>query len=120
MIKVKPIPQIPVNLVDRIEYNFEGEKITATLGDISEVYDFTGLPEGRLEFSPEEVETSFPAYPLISAEKDSKGLNIELLHYVGADATEESTTYEWMTVEEYLQIIIEEETLDGFEEYLEK
>lgn len=115
MILIKPVAQIPVNLVDRMTYEFEGDRITATLGDITEVYDFTGLPEGRPVVDLNTVETALPAYPIIDALKDSEGLKIQLLHYVGVDATEESTNYGWMTAEEYNQLNIEEAKADANE-----
>ena len=67
----------------QMEYEFNGEKITATLTQngqgYTDTFDFSGLPEGKLE----EVETELPVNPILSAERKDGVLWVKLLKYHG-------------------------------------
>lgn len=79
----------------RISYAFDGEIITATLdtGE-SDVFDFTDLPDGRAE----EVQTTLPVNPIVSAERVSGELRLELLNFIGLDASEAERFPAWEVI----------------------
>lgn len=85
---------------DRIQYEITGDKITATYEvlDTTELYkdtfDFTNMSDGVLE----NVETVLPINPILFAKGEKGVLYIELLHFIGADATEEERFPDWMEV----------------------
>ena len=69
-----------------IAYQFDGDKVTVTMGETVEEFDFTGLPDGRLD----SVEPDFlPANPIIEAVKEAGVLSLKLLMYIGTSATQE-------------------------------
>lgn len=77
-----------------INYHFEGEKITVTMNDMSDTFDFTDIPDGVME----EIETILSINPIISAKRESGILYVELLNFIGQDATEEEKFPEWQEV----------------------
>lgn len=78
----------------RITYTFEGEKITATFDGQTDVFDFSALPLGRLN----NVTTTLPINPICNAERKDDGLHIELLNYIGFNASDEEKFPEWKEV----------------------
>jgi hypothetical protein len=88
--KVLYMPQMNDN--DEFAYTFQnGLIITAYLNGEQDVFDFTGLPEGRLE----NVETTLPINPFISAKKEGGELFIELLYFYKEGASEEEKFPVW-------------------------
>lgn len=81
---------------DTIEYQFQGEKITVTIGDTTDTFDFSSFPDGIAEI--EEIETILPINPIISAERVDGELRVVLLYYHGADATQDELFPEWQEV----------------------
>lgn len=80
--KVRYSPQFSTR---RITYSFDGEIITATLDSgESDSFDFSTLPDGRADG----IESTLPVQPIISAERIAGVLQLELLKYIGLDATE--------------------------------
>ncbi|WP_128894631.1 hypothetical protein [Longirhabdus pacifica] len=90
-----------------LSYTFDGEKVIVThkvpleqtpeeitYQEQSDVFDFTGIEDGVLE----EVETSLPVNPIRHAERKDGTLSLTLLHYIGANATEEEKFPQWMEV----------------------
>lgn len=77
-----------------INYHFEGEKITVTMNDMSDTFDFSTMPDGILY----EVETILDINPIISAKRESGILYVELLNFISQDATEEERFPEWQEV----------------------
>lgn len=79
----------------RLEYTFEGERVTAFLNGVSDTFDFSELPEG----SAEDIETDLPINPIISAKPDADGtLWLELLNFISEDAPEADRFPEWTDV----------------------
>lgn len=88
---------------DLLEYEIKGEVITATLklgheeiteeGEVTfitdeeytDTFDFTDMPDGKLE----ESTSTLPVDPLLSAERIDGVLHVTLLKYHGANATQE-------------------------------
>jgi hypothetical protein len=80
---------------DVIEYQFSGEKITAaTVNGQSDVFDFSTLPDGKAE----EITTILSVNPIVSAKRVDGVLFVELLNFIGANATEEERFPKWQEV----------------------
>lgn len=83
---------------EKIIYDFEGEKITATFRGVTDLFDFTTMPNGIVENPQEDIETSFEINPFLFVERLEGELKIKLLNFIGSDATEEERFPEWMEV----------------------
>ena len=79
-----------------ILYSFEGEKITATIGIVTDTFDFSNFPNGKAIV--DEIETTLPVNPIISAERVDGELRVVLLYYHGANATQEERFPDWQEV----------------------
>ncbi|TWK08589.1 hypothetical protein CHCC20442_4302 [Bacillus licheniformis] len=90
---------------EKISYDFDGEIITATYKDVSDTFDFTDLPDGRLELYDDEgnslVKTKLEINPIVSAKKENGLLYVELLNFIGMDATEAERFPDWIDHTEY-------------------
>ena len=66
---------------NRFIYEFEGEKVIATLvsidGESTDVFDFSGMPDGVLD----EIETHLDVCPVITARRDNGVLHLELIKF---------------------------------------
>jgi hypothetical protein len=78
----------------RITYTFEGEKITASFDGQKDDFDFSAMPLGRLN----NVTTTLPFNPIAYAERKDDGLHIELLNFIGLDASNSEKFPEWKEV----------------------
>lgn len=92
---------------ERIYYKFEGNKVSATIENITDVFDFTDLPDGELELydmetGEELIKTTLPVNPIISAEKKEGILYLELLNWISEDASDEENFPVWIDSNEYL------------------
>ena len=79
-----------------IEYNFEREKITAIYKGESDTFDFSSFPDGKAE----NIETSLPVNPIVSAERIDGVLHVKLINFIGEDATEEEKFPTWQVIED--------------------
>ena len=80
----------------RFEFEFSGEMIIATFDGVSDTFDFTGLPDGEVNYSM--IETILAYSPIVSAKKVDGILSVELLNFISEDATEEEKFPEWIEV----------------------
>lgn len=68
---------------DRIWYEIEDQKITATINGVSDTFDFTGMPNGELQLWDNEgnwlVETKLDEVPIASAKKENGELTVEII-----------------------------------------
>ena len=68
---------------NKIWYEITENKITATINDISDTFDFTGMPDGELQMLDDEgndlIETSLDEVPILGAEKTNGVLTVEIL-----------------------------------------
>ena len=75
----------PQRSAEQITYTFRGESVTALIGDaedaIEDTFDFTGLPDGEID-TEQEIETTLPACPIISARRVDGILHLELLNWI--------------------------------------
>lgn len=78
---IKIIPQIRDN--NRIWYEIEHHKITATVNDISDTFDFSEMPDGILQMWDEHgesvIETELPEIPFLGAEKENGVLTVNII-----------------------------------------
>lgn len=88
----------PIVWDKKIEYLFEDDILTVKSDGIEEEYDFTGLPDGKLDVTS--VETPFSFQPILEAEKENGVLFLTLLNPIKEDASEFSKFPEWIEVGE--------------------
>ncbi len=77
-----------------IIYEFEDEKIIATIDNVTDTFDFSTMPDGIMH----EVETILDVNPIVSAKRVEGELYVELLNFISKDATEEEKFPEWLEV----------------------
>ena len=80
----------------RFEFSFSGESITATFDGDSDTYDFSGLPDGEVDFS--KIETILPHNPILIARRVDGVLSVELLNFISEDASDAERFPEWIEV----------------------
>lgn len=66
----------------KAEYTVNGDVLNVKIGEAAEVFDFTGLPEGRAE---EIISDELPINPIISAEKTGDIINITVIRFYSKD-----------------------------------
>ena len=66
----------------KAEYIIDGDILTVTIGESTEVFDFTGLAEGIAEEIISEV---LPVNPIVSAEKTGDTVNVTVIRFYSAD-----------------------------------
>ena len=79
----------------RITYSFNGDSITAKTDELGEIFDFTGLPDGSAETVISEI---LDFNPIIRAVRENGILKVELLNFIGPDATEDERFPVWKEV----------------------
>lgn len=96
----------PVRSDDKLSYHVNGDVITVThtthvepikgegneLGtqipmEVTDVFDFTGLPDG--EANVQEFETTLPINPFVSVKRANGQLEVVVINFIGANATED-------------------------------
>ena len=82
MIKIIETPQ---RADSKISYTADADILSVTIDDITEEFDFTGLPEGRAEEITPEILTM---NPIVSAEKIGDELTITMIRFYGEDEKE--------------------------------
>lgn len=66
----------------KTEYKIEDDKLIVTIGEVAEVFDFTGLSEGVAE---EIIVEELPINPIVSVEKTGEEINITVIRFYGED-----------------------------------
>lgn len=69
----------------QLSYEISGETITATLDGQSDVFDFSGLPDGELDVSV--LETTLDICPVLAARRVNGQLEVTLLRFHGPNPT---------------------------------
>lgn len=83
MIKIIELPQRNDNM--KINYTVDGDILHVTIDGVTEEFDFTGLPEGRMtEIEPDELMVN----PIVEAEKIGDEIRITLIRFYGEDEKE--------------------------------
>ena len=74
---------------NKIWYELEHQKVTATINGVTDTFDFTDMPDGILETIDEEgnvlLETPLDTIPISRAVKENGILYIDLLFSISAD-----------------------------------
>ena len=66
----------------KAEYTVNGDALTVKIGEISETFDFAGLPEGAAE---EIVTEGLPVNPIVSVEKTVETVNVTAIRFYRED-----------------------------------
>ena len=105
----------------RFDYEFEGEKVIATLRqreaimrenevgfeeEVGEVwneigqdsFDFTNMPDGAVESPSEDIKTDLLFNPIRGAERVEGVLWLKLLNFIGSDVSYEERFPDWIEV----------------------
>jgi hypothetical protein len=84
--------EIVINLIEtpqradfKAEYTTNDDILTVKIGETTEVFDFTGLAEGKAEEITVEI---LPINPIVSAEKTDETINITVIRFYGVDEKE--------------------------------
>ena len=80
----------------RFDFVFSGESITATFDGETDTFDFSGLPDGEVDFS--KIETMLPYSPILIARRVDGVLSVELLNFISEDASDAERFPEWIEV----------------------
>ena len=80
----------------RFKFEFSGEAITVTFDGISDTFDFSGFPDGEVDFSM--IETVLECNPILKAQRVDGTLSVELLNFISEDASEAEKFPEWIEV----------------------
>lgn len=94
MVRKLKILYSPVRSDKFIGYSFTGEIITCDMEEGRDTFDFTNMPDGIAE----NITTILPFSPILRAERKDGILSVELIKYIGPDATEEERFPDWMEV----------------------
>ena len=97
---------------DKIVYVIKGESIEVTMDGITDTFDFSEMPNGRLELYDEDdnllIESSMDDIPIRSAERVNGVLTVKLLYRVGIHEKDERLLFpEPMTVDEFNDLMKE-------------
>lgn len=85
---------------DKIKYEFDGDKITAKFGDVTDTFDFSDFPDGELE--AESIKTSLPVNPILSAKREDGVLFVEIIHFISPDEDRAEVLFpDWIDAEDY-------------------
>lgn len=78
---IKLSPQVRDD--SKIWYEIEDQKVTVTINDVSDTFDFTDMPDGELRLWDDEgndlIETVLDEVPILGAEKTDGVLTVEIL-----------------------------------------
>lgn len=102
--KVLFSPQVRGN--ERIFYEFTENTIKATHTGTTDIFDFKSFGDGELQIYDDKtgenlIETDLEN-PIISAERKDGVLYVELMNYIGLDATEGERFPKWIDHTEYI------------------
>ena len=113
---IKLSPQ--VRDFDKIWYEITENKVTATINDISDTFDFTDMPDGKLQMYDDNdsvgsdgqslIETTLDEVPIIGAEKTDGVLTVEILFSIDIDEEDERLLFpEPMSLNEFNRLMAE-------------
>jgi hypothetical protein len=97
----------PIRADQKLTYQFSGEIITAALDNQTETYDLSFIEEGQkirpIEYDDDgkqtiHIPTNFPFHPIISAKRENGVLYVELVNFIGKNASQEERFPEWKEV----------------------
>ena len=97
---------------NKIWYEIEHQKITITINDVTDTFDFTGMPNGKLQLYNSDgesmIETVLEEIPILGAEKTDGVLTVEILFSIDSNEQDERLLFpEPMTLEEFNSLMKE-------------
>ena len=116
---IKLSPQI--RDFNKIWYEIEEQKITATINGITDTFDFTDFPDGELKVWDDNgedlIETVLREVPILSARKENGILTVEILFSIDVNEQDERLLFpKPMTLDEFNDLMDELEERDKEEE----
>ena len=101
---IKLSPQI--RDFNKVWYEITENKITATINDVSDTFDFTDMPNGKLQVHSLEgrnmIETTLGEVPILGAEKIDGVLTVEILFSIDIREQDERLLFpKPMSVDEF-------------------
>lgn len=114
-------PQVREN--NKIWYEIEHQKITATINNVSDTFDFTDMPDGKLQMLDDEgndlIETKLDEVPILGADKKDGVLTVKILFSIDSNEKDERLLFpEPMTLDEFNDLmdeLIERDKVEGDE-----
>ena len=108
--KVLLSPQVRDN--SKVWYEIKENKITATINDVSDTFDFTDMPNGKLQLYDSNgesmIESTLDEIPILGAEKTDGVLTVEILFSIDSNEQDERLLFpEPMTLEEFNSLMKE-------------
>ena len=85
------IAYIPQRTNLDVTYVFDGERITATLGGVSDTFDFSGLPDGEAA----DIISVLDPCPVLSARRVNGELRVTLLRAIGPRPSDPQELESW-------------------------
>lgn len=64
---------------DKFEYSVDGDVLTVSYSDVEDVFDFTDVSDGEINFT--DIETILPHNPIISAKKENDVLTVTVIDF---------------------------------------
>lgn len=131
MVEVMIIELSPIaSEKDKIVYVIQGESITATIDGVTDVFDFSDMPNGELQTYDDNgnllIETPMDDIPIRSAKRTNGELVVKLLYRVGIYEKDERLLFpKPMSVDEFNALMkelverdkaVEDESVDDVEE----
>ena len=119
---IKLIPQI--RDYNKIWYEITENVITITINDVTDTFDFTDIPDGKLQLYDDEgesaIESTLSEVPIIGAEKTDGVLTVEIIFSLDDFERDQRLLFpEPMTVEEFNDLMketeVEQDGEDGME-----
>lgn len=108
---IQMIPQ--VRDYEKIWYEVEEDKIAITINDVTDTFDFNGMPDGELQiWDPVNggylVDTTLEEVPIVSAKKVGGVLTVEIICSISHGESDERLLFpEPLTVEEFNELMDE-------------
>ena len=91
---------------NKIWYEIKNQKVTATINDNSDTFDFADMPDGILQMEDEEgnrlIETVLDEVPILGATKENGVLTVEILFTIDMNEQDERLLFpKPMTLDEF-------------------
>ena len=108
---IKMLPQVRDDR--KIWYDVEKDKLTITINDVTDTFDFTNVPDGELKLIDDEtgerlVNTVLDENPIRVASKQDGELYVETIFTIGPNETDERLLFpEPMTHEAFNELMEE-------------
>lgn len=96
----------------KIWYEVSDDTIKATINGTSDTFDFTDMPDGKLQVWDDEgnelIETTLDEIPILSAEKTDDVLTVEILFSIDTNEQDERLLFpKQMTLDEFNGLMTE-------------